>query len=46
MFSLLVKVVGSFAVDPGSIPGSLKLRQESVVGQEIVNSVIVLFFKT
>ena len=33
----MVKVVGSYAVDPGSIPGSSKLRQKSVVGQEIAN---------
>ena len=35
MFGLLVKVVGSYAVDPGSIPGNSKLRQKSVVGQEL-----------
>ena len=35
MFGLLVKVVGSYTIDPGSIPGSLKLRQKSVVGQEL-----------
>ena len=43
MFGLLVKVVGSSAVDPVLIPGSLQLRQKSGVGQEIANSAI--FFK-
>ena len=37
MFGLLAKVVGSYYVDPGSIPGNLQLRQKSVVGQEIGN---------
>ena len=41
MFGLLVKVVGSFAVDPGLIPGSSQLRQESGAGQEIANSAII-----
>ena len=45
MFGLLVKVVGSYAVDTGSIPGSLKLRQKSVVGQEIANLQIWDFLK-
>ena len=45
MFGLLVKVVGSYAVDPGSIPGSSKLRQKSVVGQEIANLQIWDFLK-
>ena len=45
MFGLLVKVVGSYVVDPGSIPGSLKLRQKSVVGQEIENLQIWDFLK-
>ena len=35
MFDLLVKVVGSFQVDPGLIPDSSQLRQKSVDGQEI-----------
>ena len=35
MFGLLVKVAGSCAIDQGSIPGSLQLRQKSGVGQEI-----------
>ena len=43
MFGLLVKVVGSSSVDPGSIPGSLELRQKSVVGQEIANSALNFF---
>ena len=38
MFGLLVKVVRSSAVDTGSIPDGSKLRQKSVVGQEIANS--------
>ena len=42
---LLLKVVGSSVVDPGSIPGVSKLRQKSVIGQEIGNSAIFLFFK-
>ena len=46
MFGLLVKVVGSYAVDPGSIPGSSKLRQKSVVEQQIANLEIWDFFKT
>ena len=37
MFGLLVKVVGSSAIDWGLIPGELQLRQESGVGQEIAN---------
>ena len=45
MFGLLVKVVGSSAIDTGLIPDSSKLRQKSVVGQEIANSAIFLFFK-
>ena len=45
MFGLLVKVVGSYTVDPGSIPGSLKLRQKSVVGREIANLQIWDFLK-
>ena len=45
MFGLLVKVVGSSVVDHGSIPGSLQLRQKSVVGQEIANFAIFLFFE-
>ena len=28
---------GSYSVDQGSIPGTLQLRQKSVVEQEIVN---------
>ena len=40
-----MKVVGSYAVDPGSIPGSSKLRQKSVVGQEIANLQIWDFLK-
>ena len=44
MFGLLVKVVGSSAVDTGSIPDSSKLRQKSVVGQEIANSAIFFIF--
>ena len=40
MFGLLVKVVGSYAVDLGLIPGSLKLSEKSVVGQEIANYAI------
>ena len=35
MFGLLVKVVGSHAVDQGSIPGSLQLRQKCDVGQKL-----------
>ena len=31
------QVVGSSAVDPGSNPGNVQLRQESGVGQEIAN---------
>ena len=56
MFGLLVKVVGSSAVDPGSIPGTsqlrqkcvvgqAQLRQKCVVGQEIANSANSLIFK-
>ena len=47
MYGLLVKVVGqgSSIVDTGSIPGSLKFRQKSVVGQDIANSAIFSFFK-
>ena len=33
----MVKVVGSYSADPGSIPGSLQLRQKSGVEQEIEN---------
>ena len=36
---------GSYAVVPGLIPGSLKLRQKSNVGQEIANLQIWDFFK-
>ena len=46
MFGLLVKVVETYAKDPGSIPGNLQLRQKSVVGQEIANLQIWRFFKT
>ena len=46
MFDLLVMVVGSYAVDPGSIPANLQLRQKSVVGLEIANLQIWEFFKT
>ena len=45
MFGLLVKVAGSSAVEAGLIPGSSQLRQKSVVGQEIANSAVFLFFK-
>ena len=38
---VMVKVVVSSSVDPGSIPGSSQLRQKSGVGQEIV---ILQFF--
>ena len=34
---LLVKVVGSFAVDPDLIPGTSQPRQKSGVGQETTN---------
>ena len=45
MFGILVKVVGSSAIDPGLIPGSLQLRQESGILQEIANSAIFIFLK-
>ena len=45
VFGLLVKLVGSYTVDPGLIPGSSKLRQKSVVGQEIANLQIWDFLK-
>ena len=45
MFGLLVKVIGSFAVDPGSIPGSFQLRQKSVVGQEIADFLLFINLK-
>ena len=45
MFGLLVKVVGSSAIDPGLIPGNLQLGQESGIVQEIANSAIFYFFK-
>ena len=35
MFCLLVKVVGSYAVYPGSIPGSSQLRQKCDVRQKL-----------
>ena len=35
MFGLLVKVVGIFAIDPGSIPDSSQLRQKSGVGRKL-----------
>ena len=38
-------MVGSSAVDAVSIPGSLKVRQKVVVGQQIANSAI-FFVKT
>ena len=37
MFGLLAKVVGNYPVDQGLIPGSLQLRQNSAIGQEIGN---------
>ena len=39
------KVVGSSAVDPGSIPVSSQLRQKNVVGQEIAYLQFCKFFK-
>ena len=45
MFDSLVKVIGSSAIDPASILGSSKLRQNCGVGQEIANSAGFLFFK-
>ena len=42
-YYVLVKAVGSSAVDPGLIPDSSQLRQKSGVGQEIAN---FWFFKT
>ena len=45
MFGLLVKVVESYVVDQGSIPGRLQLRQESGVGQKIEILQFFLFFK-
>ena len=34
VFVLLVKVIGSFTVDTGSIPGRSQLRKKCVVGQK------------
>ena len=42
VFGLLVKVIGSFAIDPGLILASWQLRQNCVVGQKFQ---ILSFFK-
>ena len=43
MFGLLVKVVGSLAVDPGFIPGSSQLRHKSGIGHWTRNCKILKF---
>ena len=45
MLALLVKVVGSYTVDPGSIPGSLEVSQKSGVELKLQFLQIWDFFK-
>ena len=44
VFGLMVKVVGTKAVDVGLIPGSSQLRQKRVIGQQIANFAILQIF--